>query len=95
MSSVPNKPWFIRRSGPMRYHIGPYAWQGWAISAVFIGVLALTMGFLRRYLMEHLSVTSGLIVTIGLTVILLGSFIAVAVRFSVSEKSLNDTDRRK
>jgi hypothetical protein len=90
-----NKPWFIRRSGPVRYRISPYAWQGWVISAVFILALALNMGFLRRYLLEHLSTASGVIVTIGLTVILLGSFIAIAVRFSVSEKSLNEDERKR
>ena len=88
------KPWFIRRAGPMRYHIGPYAWQGWAISALFLAAMALTMRYLRRYLMEHLSVTSGLIVTIGLMVILLGLFIVIVVRFSASEKSLTDRDQK-
>ena len=40
--------------------------------------------------MAHLSLASALIVTTGLTVILLGSFIAIAVRLSVSEKSLKE-----
>ncbi len=87
---TPDKPWFIRRVGPMRYGISPYAWQGWVITAVCIGALALNLGFLRRYLMAHLSLASALIVTTGLTVILLGSFIAIAVRLSVSEKSLKE-----
>jgi hypothetical protein len=41
---APNKPWFIRRSGPMRYRITPYAWQGWAISAVFVALMGLNLG---------------------------------------------------
>ena len=88
------KPWFIRRSGPMSYHIGPCAWQGWAISVFFITAMALTMRFLRGYLMEHLSLTSGLIVTIGVMVILLGLFIVIVVRFSVSEESLTGRDQK-
>ena len=90
-----NNPWFIRQSGPLRYHLKPCAWQGWAILGVFIGAVALTMGFLRRYLMEHLSIASVLIVTTGLMVIWLGSFIAIAVKFSVSEKSLNEAGRKR
>ena len=43
---TPDKPWFIRRVGPMRYGISPYAWQGWVITAVSIGALALNLGFL-------------------------------------------------
>lgn len=89
-----NKPWFIRRGGPVLFHLGPHAWQGWAITAVFVAATALTVSVLRRYLMGHLSVASSAIVTIGLVAILLGCFTAVALRFSVSETSRKNGGRR-
>jgi hypothetical protein len=33
------KPWFVRITGPMRWQIKPYAWQGWALMGVWMVLL--------------------------------------------------------
>ena len=40
------KPWFVKITGPMRFQIKPYAWQGWALMGVWMAALWAIMALL-------------------------------------------------
>ena len=93
MGKAMTKPWFVRRRSALSYRIVPYAWQGWLISAISVGILLVIALPLRVYLTANMTPVNAAIITGGAMLTGIITMIAIMLRFSVSQDALDRRDK--
>lgn len=84
------KPWFVKVTGPMRWQIKPYAWQGWAL----MGIWAVLLWAIMLLLFVE-SVRERWWVVLLLSAVITIPLIALSIQLAVPIEELRETKRRR